>query len=281
MIEAVHHTDEIAVLRRDHDALAAADRRKDEFLAMLAHELRTPLVPLRHALQLLALSREDPQAVEQTRAMMIRHVERLVRLMDELHDFRRVTLGRTDLERRRLSLTDLLRRAVEDVWPLVDSARHSLIVSLPDEPVWIEGDEMRLTQVVVNLLDNAVRFTPRGGRIELVGGWEDGSAVIRVRDNGIGIPRAMLPRVFELFVKVDRPRKRAKPGFGIGLGICRWLVEMHGGTIEGRSDGADLGSEFVVTLPLARMTPRVRPPAGDEMIPDLPFAPATGLAMAR
>ena len=225
--------------------LQEADRRKDEFLATLSHELRNPLAPLRNAL--LLLRRSDRQAAAAPlHEMMERQVEHLVRLVDDLLEVSRITRGVLELRRESVDLADVVRNAVETSRPLVEAAQHRLEVSLPAEPLCVDGDPVRLTQILANLLNNAARYTGRGGRIRLSVQREAGGALIAVRDNGPGIAPDMLPRLFEMF-----SRGAGSGGLGIGLALCRRLAEMHGGRIEARSE-AGQGSEFAVRLPLAR-----------------------------
>ena len=241
--------DYVAELDRRAEALKDADRRKDEFLAMLAHELRNPLAPIRNGLEILRLTEGDPVAVARTRDMLRRQVEHLARLVDDLLDVSRITRGKVELRKQPVELGAALSRAVEGVRPLVDARHHKLTVVQPGRPVWAEADPARLTQVVGNLLTNAAKYSEEGGRIDLCL-EEDGEwAVVRVRDTGLGIPPEMLPRVFDLFTQVGRTLDRADGGLGIGLTLVRTLVELHGGTVQAHSDGVGKGSEFVVRLP--------------------------------
>lgn len=238
-------------LRQRADALADADRRKDEFLAMLAHELRNPLAPIRNALHLIRLS--DPQPTETVREsydLMERQVEHLVRLVDDLLDVSRITRGKIQVYKERVDLAAVVTRAVESSRPLIEERRHLLEVRLPDEPMPILADTVRLAQVLLNLLNNAAKYTPEGGRITLTVQREPGEVAVHVRDTGLGIPPEMLPRVFDLFTQVDRTLERAEGGLGIGLTLVRRLTEMHGGSVEALSDGPGQGSEFVVHLPM-------------------------------
>jgi PAS domain S-box-containing protein len=237
-------------------ALKEADRRKDEFLATLAHELRNPLAPIRTALEILRLRQGDAAAFEHVRGMMERQVGHMVRLVDDLLDLSRISRGKIALRRERLDLAEVVRVAVETSRPLLEAARHELAVALPPEPVGVEGDLTRLAQVLANLLNNAAKYTPEAGRIDLRVAREGGQAVVRVRDSGVGIPADMLPRVFEMFTQVEHGGGRAQGGLGIGLTLVRGLVEMHGGAVEAHSDGPGKGSEFVVRLPLAPKAPR-------------------------
>lgn len=246
---------------RLYQALRDADRRKDEFLATLAHELRNPLAPIRNSLQVLKMPGVDAGTAGRSRDMMERQVHHLVRLVDDLLDVSRVMRGKIELRRERVDLATVVGRAVETAQPLVDGQGHRLSVSLPPEPLSLDADPVRLAQVVGNLLTNAAKYTEPGGRIEVNAGRAGDTAVLRVRDTGIGIATAMLPRIFELFVQADHAATKAQGGLGIGLTLVRNLVEMHGGTVEARSDGLGRGSEFVIRLPLADAKSRPVAPA--------------------
>jgi signal transduction histidine kinase len=249
-----------ARVRASEEALREADRRKDEFLAMLAHELRNPLAPIRNALHLLKMAGRDETIACQARQMIERQVEQLVRLIDDLLDVSRITRGKIHVEKQPLDLATVVARAVESSQPLISAREHDLHVSLPEAHLVVEGDPVRLTQVVLNLLNNAAKYTPKGGQIWLTAGREDDQAVVRVRDTGIGIPPEMLPKVFDPFTQVDRTLDRAEGGLGIGLTLVRRLIEMHGGTVQAFSKGPGQGSEFVIRLPLFAETP---PGSGD------------------
>jgi PAS domain S-box-containing protein len=231
--------------------LRDADRRKDEFLATLAHELRNPLAPIRNALAILKMPVADPSVLERSRAMMERQVQHLVRLVDDLLDVSRVMRGRIELRRERLDVATVLGLAVETAQPVIQAQGHELTVSLPPSPIAVDADPVRLTQVVSNLLTNAAKYTARGGHVWLSAERDGEWAVIRVRDTGIGLAPEMLARVFDLFVQVDNSVARSQGGLGIGLTLARSLVEMHGGHISARSDGLGKGTEFAVRLPLA------------------------------
>jgi PAS domain S-box-containing protein len=232
-------------------ALLEADHRKDEFLAMLAHELRNPLAPIRNALYILRMTSEPGAANVRVTDMIERQVNHLVRLVDDLLEVSRITRGRIDLRRERTDLAAVVRSAVETSRPQVDAAGHRLDVILPDEPVVIECDAVRIAQVISNLLNNAARYTEHGGRITLEARREGEDAVITVRDTGIGIEPGMLGRVFELFVQSDPENGRSQGGLGIGLALVRRLVELHGGAVHASSAGLGKGSEFIVRLPIA------------------------------
>ncbi|HWN82640.1 MAG TPA: ATP-binding protein, partial [Candidatus Udaeobacter sp.] len=242
---------DITALKRVQEELHEADRRKDEFLAVLAHELRNPLAPIRSSLHILRLSgRNDPTA-EQVSEMMARQVNHMVRLVDDLLEVSRITRGKIDLRREPLDLTDVVRSALEISRPLIDEASHRLLIDLPREPFPLEGDAVRLAQVFANLLNNAAKYTDPGGQIRLAVRREGEEAVITVQDSGIGIPAAMLPRVFDMFTQVEHHTARNRGGLGIGLMLVKRLVEMHAGTITAHSAGLGQGSEFVVRLPLS------------------------------
>jgi signal transduction histidine kinase/CheY-like chemotaxis protein len=232
-------------------ALQDADRRKDEFLAMLAHELRNPLAPVRNALQLLRLTGTQDATVERVRAVMERQVGHLVRLVDDLMEVSRITRGKIELRRERIDLAAVLRSAVETSQPLVDAAGHALVLDLPLEPLPLDADPVRLAQVFANLLNNAAKYSERAGRIVLRARREATEIVVTVCDDGIGIDPQMLPHVFDLFTQIDSSHRRSQGGLGIGLTLVRSLVDLHGGRVSARSDGVGRGSEFTVRLPLA------------------------------
>ncbi len=246
---------DVSEIKQMEAALRDADRRKDEFLATLAHELRNPLAPLRNSLQILKVPRLDAAAVERTREMMERQMHHLVRLVDDLLDVSRVMRGKVVLRRERVELAAVVARAVETAQPLIDAQRHELTVCLPDESLPLDADPVRLAQVVGNLLTNAAKYTEPGGHIWLTARREGGEAVLRVRDTGIGIAPEMLPKVFDLFVQADHAAARSQGGLGIGLTLVQNLVAMHGGSVRADSAGLGKGSEFVVRLPLATGAP--------------------------
>ncbi len=229
--------------------LREADRLKDEFLAMLAHELRNPLAPIRNALHILKQPAVSGAVVQQARDMAERQVQHMARLLDDLLDMARISRGRIELRKEALDLRAVANRSVEAVRPLYEQRQHELTVSLPPEPVRVEADPTRLEQILTNLLNNAAKYTDPGGRVLLAVGREGAEAVLRVRDTGIGIAPDMLPRVFDLFVQAERRLDRAQGGVGIGLSLVRQLVGLHGGTIEAESRGLGQGSEFIVRLP--------------------------------
>ncbi|HEV2970200.1 MAG TPA: PAS domain S-box protein [Pirellulales bacterium] len=233
---------------RLHD-LREVDRRKDEFLAMLAHELRNPLAPLQSALEILAAGVADSNMIEWAREVMERQVDQLVRLVDGLLDVSRIMQGRIELHKEPAELANLVARAVETAQPLIDSRGHKLTVVVPPQTIWVEADVLRLVQVLTNLLNNAAKYTKTQGQIRLTAGQDGNEAVVRISDNGIGIPADMLPRVFDLFVQANPTVARSEGGLGIGLTLVRRIVELHGGRVSATSSGADQGSEFEVRLP--------------------------------
>src|SRR5581483_227424 len=230
-------------------ALIDADRRKDEFLAMLAHELLNPLAPIRNAAQLLRRIVPSELEIQWVHEVIDRQVEHLARLVDDLLDVARITEGKITLKKEKCDLLSIVGRALETSRPLIDARKHRLTVSLPEQPLRLEGDSTRLTQVVANLLHNAAKFTPEGGQIWLAAEADDGQVVLRVRDNGLGIPQELLPHVFDLFRQADHSLDHSAGGLGLGLTLVRRLLELHGGKVEAYSEGAGRGSEFVVWLP--------------------------------
>jgi PAS domain S-box-containing protein len=237
------------------EALREADRRKDEFLAVLAHELRNPLAPIRNSLHIMRLLvRNDPTA-DSAAEMMERQVHHMVRLVDDLMEVSRITRGSIELRKERIDLAGIVRSAVETSRPLIDGARHQLLIAVPTEPLTLEGDPVRLTQVIANLLNNAAKYTDAGGQIRLTIRREGDDVSISIQDTGVGIAADMLPRVFDPFVQGARSTIHAQGGLGIGLTLVKRLVELHGGTVEVRSEGGGKGSEFVVRLPLAERAP--------------------------
>jgi PAS domain S-box-containing protein len=234
--------------------LSEQDRRKSEFLAMLAHELRNPLAPLRNGLELMRLA-PDAETSGRSREMMERQLSHMVRLIDDLMDVSRINQGKLELRREWTTLAEVVASAVETARPLIDQARHELAVALPAAPTRLYVDLTRLAQVVSNLLTNSAKYTPSGGRIRLSGRVDGQTIVIRVEDDGIGIPAAELPRLFDMFSQVDRSLDRANGGLGIGLALVRGLIELHGGEVEAESGGPGLGSAFTVRLPVSTDPP--------------------------
>jgi len=234
-----------------------ADRRKNEFLSMLAHELRNPLAPIRNAVQILRLRSPGEPELQDVRDMIDRQVRQLIRLVDDLLDVSRITRGKIRLQAEPVDLTAVVQRAVETSRPLIDVRRHALTVSLPDQPLRVQGDPVRLAQVLGNLLNNAAKYTEDEGKIWLTVERANGEAVCRVRDTGLGIPPDMLASVFDLFTQVDQALDRSQGGLGIGLTLVKQLVELHAGRVQAHSAGLNQGSEFVVRLPaLAEESPR-------------------------
>ncbi len=230
-------------------ALREADRRKDDFLALLAHELRNPLAPVRNGLQVLNLTAPADDAMAETRAMMGRQLGQLVRLVDDLLDVSRISRGKLDLRLERVNVAAVVADAAEACRSLIEAKAHALTLNPGPEPVFVDGDAARLTQVVSNLLNNSAKYTPPGGRIRVGVAADAGAVRVTVADSGIGIPQSMLPRIFDLFTQVDRTLDMSQGGLGIGLSLVRQLLELHGGTVTARSDGYGLGSEFTVQLP--------------------------------
>ncbi len=255
--------------RRHTEVLRESDRRKNEFLAILAHELRNPLAPLRNSLEVMRLDGTDPATVEQVCGIMDRQVTQMARLVDDLLDMSRIALGKLTLRRELLDLRTALTQALQTNAPLAEARRHEMLVGLPSEPLWVTGDQARLVQAFVNLLNNAAKYTPPGGRLSLEAKRDGSEAVVRVADNGIGIPGEMLARIFDLFAQVDAGSDRSQGGLGIGLSLVRRLVEMHGGAIAVHSAGRNKGSEFTVMLPVAESVVSDRSERSEEL-------PATG-----
>ncbi len=250
------------VLKESGKALNAVDRRKDEFLATLAHELRNPLAPLRNGLQLLKLAKGDAGLIERTRHMMDMQLGQMVRLIDDLLDVSRITNDRIALNKELTSLDKVIRQAIETSAPIIDSQQHKLSIDIPTHEITLHADVIRLTQVFANLLNNAAKYTPREGSIQIKVEQRGESVTVRIIDNGIGIPQDMLTRVFDMFMQVDNSLERTQGGLGIGLSLVKRLVQMHGGTVEAHSKGPGAGSEFVVRLPTANKTAAEPPHAG-------------------
>jgi PAS domain S-box-containing protein len=229
------------------DALRQADRSKNDFLAMLGHELRNPLAPMAHSLQILQMASADTALAAKAREMMKRQLAHMVRLIDDLLDLSRITRGKVELRRERVDLALVLQDAVDTSRPLIESCGHQFSLVLPRDPVYVNADRMRLAQVFANLLNNAAKYTPQGGRIRLSVERQGTDAVVKVEDNGIGVPTDMRTRIFEMFTQVGQSQN-LQGGMGIGLSLVRSLVEMHGGTVEAHSEGAGRGSEFRVRL---------------------------------
>ena len=248
-VRMIGATTDVTDRKRAEQELREAGRRKDEFLALLAHELRNPLAPLRNGLQVMRLAGDDANAVARARAMMERQLAHMVRLIDDLLDVSRIGRHKMELRRARVGLADVVDNAVETARPVIEAAGHNLCVSLPPEPVLLDADLTRLAQVLSNLLTNSAKYTKSGGHIWLTAERRGDEVVASVRDTGIGIPAEALPHVFDMFSQVDRSIERSTGGLGIGLALVKGLVEMHGGTVEAESDGPGKGSTFTVRLP--------------------------------
>ena len=241
--------------------LALTDQRKDEFLATLAHELRSPLAPLSNMIEVLKRSEKEPVKAAQARDTIDRQLRHLVRLVDDLLDLNRITYNRLELRRSEIPLTPIIQQAVEASRPLIDSSRHELRVNLPPNPIYVNADPNRLAQVFGNLLHNSAKYTPPGGRISVTAERRDDEAVVTVRDTGSGIPADKLDRIFEMFLQLDPSPERAQGGLGIGLTLVKRIAQMHGGTVEARSEGEGRGAEFLVRLPAMKEAPKGATPA--------------------
>ncbi|MGE5833782.1 MAG: response regulator [Acidobacteriota bacterium] len=271
-LERLNRNLELRVAERTAELVDAA-RRKDEFLAMLAHELRNPLAAIRLAAQLVVLPELPQPQLAKSAAIIHRQVEHLVRLIDDLVDVSRITRGLISLRREPTEISAVVAQAIESSRPLIDAKHHILTVSVPDESLQVIGDAARLAQILGNLLNNAAKFTDAGGRIDLVVKRDGDDVAIQVTDNGVGISPEMLPKVFDLFTQIDRPLDRTSTGLGIGLALVHRLVEMHGGRVAAQSDGHGTGTSLLVHLPLhdTNATPVVAaPPAVERHVPDLP-----------
>ncbi len=245
-------------LRENAHDLVFADIRKTEFLATLAHELRNPLAPLRNGLQVLSMPNASQDMITHSREVMERHLELMVRLVDDLLDVSRITSGKIELRMEYLVLADVIKNAMETSASIIEERKHTLTVDLPEEPIWLHGDMARLSQVMANLLNNAAKYTNPGGHIELTVRQKKNVAVIKMRDDGIGIASEMLPHIFDMFSQVDTSLERKQGGMGIGLSLVKSLVEMHNGSVEAYSAGLGKGSEFTVRLPVAS-SPQKKP----------------------
>ena len=245
---------DIHALKVAEEALRDNDRRKDEFLAILAHELRNPLAPLRNGLEMMRVA-SDPGIQERARTIMERQLAGMVRLVDDLLDLERISRGKFELRRKRVALAEVVQLAMETARPVIETRAHTVSIDAPGEPVFVDGDPTRLAQVVANVLDNAAKYTDQGGRITVVVGRDGEWAVVRIVDSGAGIPAQMLGRIFERFTQVDQELDRSPGGLGIGLSLVRELVELHGGNVEAQSAGRGRGSEFIVRLPIATPPP--------------------------
>jgi signal transduction histidine kinase len=242
---------DVTELKRAEIALREGDRRKDEFLATLAHELRNPLAPIRNGVELLRLGSTDQAHVGEIRGIMERQVEHLTRLVDDLLDVSRITRNKIDLRKQRVDFAEIVAVAIEASRPLIDAAGHSLIVTVPPGPVYLDADATRLAQVFSNLLNNSAKYTEPGGKISLRSEVRGDQLITIVEDNGIGIPCESLAHVFDMFRQVNGAHHRSQNGLGIGLTLVRRLVELHGGTVNVQSEGEGCGSAFTVRLPIA------------------------------
>jgi PAS domain S-box-containing protein len=251
VVGAINVFHDMTALKHAELQLKEADRRKDEFLATLAHELRNPLAPIRNALQVLRMSGGSGPSAQHVYEMMERQVAHMVRLVDDLLELSRISRGTIELKKERIELASVIAHALETSKPFIESGGHYLEVTLPNDVVILDGDLVRLSQVFANLLNNSAKYTQNGGNITVTAQCDATSVVVSIRDTGIGIPQDMLARVFDMFAQVDDVLRRSKDGLGIGLNLVRTLVGMHGGSVEARSGGLGLGSEFVVRLPLA------------------------------
>jgi PAS domain S-box-containing protein len=255
--------------KRAEAALREADVRKDAFLALLAHELRNPLAPILNGMHILRLAGDDTKAVAQASGMMERQLGLLVRIVDDLLDVSRISQDKLELRRSRVLLEDVISSAVETARPALEAAGHELILSCPSQPLHIDADLTRLAQVLSNLLNNSAKYTPPGGKVWLTAEARRSDLVISVRDNGIGIPKESLPRIFDMFSQVGRRIDRTTGGLGIGLALVKGLVEMHGGTVRAESEGSGQGSTFTLRLPVLVRTE-------DEGLPELPESEVAG-----
>jgi PAS domain S-box-containing protein len=251
LIGAVNVLVDISDRKRSEDALREADRSKNEFLATLAHELRNPLAPIRAAVKILQMKSQATPESQSALEVIERQTRQMTRLIDDLLDVARITSNKLELRREQIELRAIVDAAVETSRPLIEQRGHALSVRVPSAPIYIDGDLVRLGQVISNLLNNAAKYTERGGRISLTATRKENEAVIKVRDNGIGIPAETLPHIFEMFTQADRTINRSGGGLGIGLTLVKRLVETHGGVIRATSAGEGKGSEFIVRVPVA------------------------------
>jgi PAS domain S-box-containing protein len=238
-------------LKDSEERLKEADRRKDEFLATLSHELRNPLAPLRHTLEIIKRAGDDASVLRQSRDTMDRQVGQMARLIDDLLDVSRITHDKLELRKESVDLAAVVHQAVETSRPLIEDCGHTLVVCTPDEPVWLHADGVRIAQVLGNLLSNACKYMAPGGEVRLTTERQQDEVVLSVQDHGEGIASDQLESIFEMFTQADRSLERSQGGLGIGLTLVKRLVEMHGGSVQAFSDGTGTGSEFVVRLPVA------------------------------
>ncbi|MEP7341324.1 MAG: PAS domain S-box protein [Acidobacteriota bacterium] len=243
--------------------LSEADRRKNEFLAMLAHELRNPLAPIRNALQIVRLSEIKDEAVKSASEIMGRQIDHMVHLIDDLLDISRISQGKIELRRELVELTQIIHQAIETCGPTIERARQDLTVMLPPQPIYLHADPVRLAQIFCNLLNNSCKYSEPGGRISLTAEQHGSDVVVSMKDTGVGIPPDMLPKIFEMFTQVDRSLERSQGGLGIGLSLVQRLVEMHDGSVSAFSKGPGQGSEFVVRLPIVEGIEQPVPESAD------------------
>jgi len=248
-IEARHAAeDRVEELKR---ASQLADKRKDEFVSTLAHEMRSPLSAIASAVQFMRLQEPDDPRLRRARDAAERQVRHMARLLEDLLDISRITSGSIELQKERLELTPILNNAIETISPLIRERDHSLTLRAPELPLYVVADRGRFVQMIGNLLSNAAKYTPPHGQIQVIARSQGNFAEIRVSDNGIGIPADILPRIFDLFMRMDQSLNRTEKGLGIGLTLARRLAELHGGSVSAHSEGEGKGSEFVVRLPLS------------------------------
>jgi PAS domain S-box-containing protein len=258
-------------LRQRAEELAVANRAREEFLAMLSHELRNPLAPILNAVHVMRMIRLENPILQQSLSMIERQMRQMGRLVDDLLDMARLTRGKVHLRKEPVEMSVLVDRSVETIRTLAQERRHQVTLNLPNDPVWIDADPVRAEQILVNLLTNAVKYSEPGGQIWATVQREGDQAIVRVKDTGVGITPDLLPRVFDLFSQVERPIDRSQGGLGLGLAVSRMLVEMHGGTVEAHSEGPGKGSEFIVRLPMGS--------GPGAAVPELPATPRQGQAM--
>lgn len=270
---AARHAEQVEIeeRRRVEEELREAHRRKDEFLATLAHELRNPLAPIRNSLNILRLGPRDEAVTGQIYGTLERQEGHMVRLVDDLLEISRITRGRIEYRKQHLDLASVVYAAVEASHPLIDIAHHKLTISLPEEKLLLFADPIRLTQVVSNLLNNAAKYTKEYGQIGITACRQGNSVLLSIHDNGEGIPADMLDKIFDPFTQVDRSHRSAQGGLGIGLTLVRTLVEAHGGSVHARSPGAGKGSEFVIRLPLVTRSQDVISQEPQQQYSRLPF----------
>jgi PAS domain S-box-containing protein len=274
LIGAVNVLVDISDRKRSEDALKEADRSKNEFLATLAHELRNPLAPIRAAVKILQIRLSANPESQSALEVIERQTKQMTRLIDDLLDVARITSNKLELRREQIELRDVLDSAIETSRPLIEQRGHKLSVRAPSAPTYIDGDPVRLAQVISNLLNNAAKYTERGGRIWLTATRKGNEAVIKVRDTGIGIPAEVLPQIFQMFTQADRSIHGSAGGLGIGLTLVKRLIEMHGGTITAQSDGPGKGSEFIMRVPTAAVAdsslPEIRTEGAEEGATETP-----------